>query len=94
MGNDSVNRTGQEAPFPTVVVRPEDPLNFSIAQVLFDEVTGIPDVSRIPEFFYQRLAEKLFSMFHRKPEEHPECFEATVCQLRKPCVLVGNLWGE
>ncbi|KAL2675124.1 hypothetical protein Neosp_011304 [[Neocosmospora] mangrovei] len=66
---------------------PRDALDTSIAKALFDEVASAVDVSQVPDFSYQRLAEKLFSMVHREPDKHRECFEATMCQLRKPCVL-------
>jgi hypothetical protein len=94
VGNDSANRTGQGAPFPTVIVHPEDPLDVSIERAVFDELDSIADISKVPEGSYKTLAEKLFLMCQRKPKEHRECFEATIHKLRKPNVLGGNVWSE
>ncbi|RSL88219.1 hypothetical protein CDV31_016098 [Fusarium ambrosium] len=93
LGNESAKRPRQEAPLPTQVVHPEDLLDTSIAEAVFDEVEGRTDISQVPDFFYKKLAEKLFLMCGRKPEQHRECFEVTINKLRKPNVLVGNVWS-
>jgi hypothetical protein len=50
--NGYAKKPRQEAPLPTVIVHPEEPLGVSIGRAVFDELDGVDDTSQLIELDY------------------------------------------